>query len=99
MATTIRRMNLPALKVAYDRPVDVLHITIGEATAYEGEGLPRGVEIDYAVDNGVPCGAKVIGFERNGWSEETKALAALLSRYLDVSATDIAIAIVKAAGK
>ncbi len=99
MAPSPKKIAATPLRVVYDAPVDVLHVTVGDPVPYEGEGLPRGVEIDYALHDGVSCGAKVIGFVRNGWKDETRALAMLLSSHLDVSATDIAIAIVKATGK
>jgi uncharacterized protein YuzE len=96
MAPSLRQLNVPALRVSYDRPVDVLHITVGAPTEYEGDGLPRGIEIDYSMDDGAICGAKVIGFERNGWASEIANLARQLAGHLRVSPADLAIAIVNA---
>ena len=72
------------LSVTYDRPVDVLHIVLGEPLAYEGDGRPGGIELDYSLDEGMPCGAKVIGLKKYGWSSRIKELAEILSEHLSV---------------
>ena len=38
------------LALTYDRPVDVLHLTVGPPQAYEGDGFAVGVEIDYSIE-------------------------------------------------
>lgn len=85
-----------ALRVAYDRPVDVLHVAVGAAEAYEGEGRPKGVELDYSIDSGRPCGAKVIGFKRNGWTDKVSVLADELSKHLAVERGRVVDAIKRA---
>jgi hypothetical protein len=76
--------DIGSLNVVYDRPVDVLHIVVGEPLAYEGDGLSGGIELDYSIDNGIPCGAKVIGFKKYGWPSRLRELAEFLSKHLSV---------------
>ena len=85
-----------AMSVAYDRPVDVLHITVGPLVPYEGDGLPGGVELDFSLDDGAPCGAKVIGFQKNGWIDRVPKLAKLIGKHLGVPASTIEQAILDA---
>jgi hypothetical protein len=72
------------IKVAYDRPVDVLHVALGKYVAYEGDGLARGLEIDYSIEDDTAVGAKVIGFRRYGWDTEIDALSKRIGRLLKV---------------
>ena len=72
------------VSVKYDRPVDVLHIVVGEPLAYEGDGRPGGIELDYSLDKGIPCGAKVIGLKKYGWPSRLRELAEILSKHLSV---------------
>ena len=72
------------LKADYDRAVDVLYIILGEPVAVEGDGLPGGVELDFALDSGAPVGVTVIGFLRNHWSEAASELAEIVSKHLSV---------------
>jgi hypothetical protein len=74
----------PRMSVKYDRPVDVLHIVVGEPLAYEGDGRPGGIELDYSIDEGVPCGAKVIGLKKYGWPNRLGELAEILSKHLSI---------------
>ena len=83
------------IAASYDRPVDVLHVTVGRPQAYEGDGFPRGVEIDYSLKTGKPCGAKVIGFQRNGWHERINELARFMAKHLPVEDKDILNAVKK----
>ncbi|HZU90219.1 MAG TPA: hypothetical protein VE993_13265 [Stellaceae bacterium] len=47
------RKNRPAAVAAdYDRNADVLSIARGERVPAEGEGLPGGAELDYALADG-----------------------------------------------
>ncbi|MER9070129.1 hypothetical protein NKH84_26785 [Mesorhizobium sp. M0902] len=85
-----------SLRVDYDRPVDVLRIVRGEFTDYEGDGMPNGLELDYAVEDNSACGAKVIGFERNGWLDEIDALAALVAVHLSADPKTVKQAIRRA---
>jgi hypothetical protein len=94
-------MDPRRVSVAYDRHADVLHVTLGDAVPYEGDGRPKGVELDYALKDGSPCGAKVIGFERNGWTEKGRLaeLASILGRHLSVPAAEVALAVARAIGR
>ena len=83
----------PDLTICYDRPVDVLHIVLGEALPYEGDGRPLGIELDYALDTDTPVGAKVIGFKRYGWSRRVDDLAEIIADHLAIDWRDLADAI------
>jgi hypothetical protein len=72
------------LRASYDRAVDVLHLAAGDPSDVEGEGLPRGVELDFSVEDGRPCGVTIIGFKRNGWSDDLVNLADTVSRHLSL---------------
>ena len=85
MVTAAERLRGPAIRVVYDRAADVLHVVAGEPMPYEGDGLPRGIELDYTLDSGKPVGAKVIGFERYGWRIDTKELATIIAHHLRIS--------------
>jgi hypothetical protein len=80
----------PRVHIKYDQPVDVLHIVLGEPSAYEGDGLPGGIELDFSIDDGAPCGAKVIGLKKYGWSARLDDLAALLSKHLSLEPSMLA---------
>jgi hypothetical protein len=85
------KKNRPAAVAAdYDRNADVLYIARGERIPAEGEGLPGGVELDYALADGSPCAATVIGFRRNGWPERVDELAGIVGRHLSIGPRRIA---------
>jgi hypothetical protein len=88
-------MHSKSVAVKYDRPVDVLHLTLGDPQSYEGDGYPGGVEIDYSIDTGEPCGAKVIGFRRNGWDRRVRELATLIASHLPAKDEEIVNAVKK----
>lgn len=88
------KKDRPATVTAdYDRHADVLYIARGRRVPAEGEGLPGGVELDFALADGSPCGATVIGFWRNGWSERLDELASIIGKHLSIDAKRIATAI------
>jgi hypothetical protein len=70
------------LRASYDSAVDVLHLATCEPSDVEGEGLPRGVELDFSVEDGRPCGVTIIGFKRNGWPGDLVKLADTVSHHL-----------------
>ncbi len=72
--------------VIYDKPVDVLHLRSGSAGLFEADDLDRGVELDFSIFDGQPCGATVIGFFKNQWDDDILALAQLVSKHLSVPA-------------
>ena len=82
-----------SLSVFYDRPVDVLHVRLRDGVPYEGDGRDFGVELDYALADDKPVGAKVIGYARYGWDHNLNELAKILAEHLSVSKTDLAGAI------
>jgi hypothetical protein len=90
---TLKRNRLAAVTADYDRPADVLYIARGERVPAEGEGLPGGVELDYALADGSSCAATVIGFRRNGWPERLDELAGIVARHLSVDRRRVAAAI------
>lgn len=74
----------PTLRAVYDSPADVMHLVLGEPQMYEGDGLDGGLEIDYAIETGEPCEAKVIGFCRYGWTSHLDELAEVLAERLSI---------------
>lgn len=78
-----------SMRCSYDRRVDVLRLATQVPDAIEGDGLPRGVELDYAVDSGLPCGVTVIGYKRNNWQSEVGSLAQIISRHLTIDPLDV----------
>ena len=79
--TTVSR---PRVTVSYDDLGDVLHIVLGKAVPYEGDGLAEGVELDFALDDDAPCGAKVIGYRKNRWSGRLDELARIVGKHLAI---------------
>jgi hypothetical protein len=71
-----------ALRVSYDQTVDVLHVASGAPSEVEGDGLPNGIELDYRTDDGKPSGVTIIGYLRNGWANNLKELASIISNHL-----------------
>lgn len=59
--------------------------TKGERVPAEGEGSSGGVELDYTLADGLPCGATVIGYRRNGWSERVEELAGIAGKHLAIN--------------
>jgi hypothetical protein len=86
-------MSEARITAVYDFPVDVMHLTVGVGQAYEGDGLPDGIEIDYSLETGAPCGAKIIGFDRYGWDRDVKRLASVIAAKLEVKRSEILKAI------
>jgi hypothetical protein len=89
-------MNKNFVAAKYDRPVDVLHLVIGEPQSYEGDGAAGGIEIDYSIETGEPCGAKVIGFKRNGWNRRVAELVKVIALHLPAKEKEILNAVEKA---
>jgi hypothetical protein len=73
-----------SLRISYDRLADVVYITLGRAVPNEGDGVPNGIELSYALSNGAPCGAKVLGFHMYEWDSHLDELAAIIGRHLDI---------------
>jgi len=93
MATPAKRVTHPTdFSVAYEEHVDVLHVRLSEPVAYEGDGLPNGIELDYSLEDGCR-GAKVLEFDRLLWRGRMKELADILGEHLGVNPTDLALAI------
>lgn len=84
MVTQHSQQVASGVRADYDRLVDVLYITLGDPTPVEGDGLPRGVELDWALEGGFPCGVTVIGYRRNGWAETAGELAEIVGRHLSL---------------
>jgi hypothetical protein len=83
------------IQASYDAPVDVLHL-VRDVVPHEGDGLPDGVELDYALEDGRPCGVKVIGFHKNGWDFKPSQLAKIVSQHLQWNENDISVLIKEA---
>ncbi len=73
------------MTVEYDQPVDVLMVVMGDRMPVEGDGRDGGIELDYSIETGLPCGAKVIGYKKYGWPAHMDALANILAEHLGVS--------------
>jgi hypothetical protein len=85
VATRKDRTQRPRLIADYDRPVDVLVITLGKRMPMEGAGRPGGIELDYSLSTGKPCAIKVIGFRRHDWPKHLDRLTGVIADHLDVS--------------
>jgi hypothetical protein len=91
----MKEQLLVHIQASYDAPVDVLHL-VSEAVPYEGDGMPGGIELDYSIEDGRPCGIKVIGFQRNGWDQNTSQLAKIAGQHFRLDVSVIASLISKA---
>lgn len=87
------------LKATYDRTSDILYLSLGDPAPVEGDGLPRGVELDFSMDEGKPCGLTVIGFRKNGWPSSVSELATIVSSHLSVTIEAAQGTIIDATGK
>lgn len=63
----------------YDKIADVMYITLYPPVPSEGEENKHGIEIDYSIENGFPCGMKIIGYKRYGWTRKADTLASCFS--------------------
>jgi uncharacterized protein YuzE len=72
------------LRADYDARGDVLYVILGAPVAVEGDGLPGGVELDFAIENGAPVGVTVIGYRRNHWSTQSFELAKIVGKHLSI---------------
>jgi hypothetical protein len=94
MAATLQFLTRrPKLTADFDAAGDVLNVVLGKPVPAEGSGLPGGIELDFAIEDGKPCGATVIGYRRNGWVERTDELAARIGAHLAVRPQIVAEAI------
>jgi uncharacterized protein YuzE len=87
------RQDRPKLTVDYDPAVDVLYLVLGSPVELEGDGLSGGIELDYSVETGEPCGITVIGYLRNGWAQNIWELAQKASQHLRIDPVQIKLAI------
>jgi uncharacterized protein YuzE len=90
------RHRSPDVRADYDRRADVLYVSAGEPVASEGTGSVNGIELDFAVENGKPCGATVIGLRRNGWADNIAKLSEIIARHISVSERPVSEVIIKA---
>ena len=94
MGAAARKMrDAPSLTIDYDQPVDVLMVVAGDRVPVEGNGLPGGVELDYSIESGLPCGAKVIGFRKYGWADHIPCLSAVIAVHLGIDTDYVTAAI------
>jgi hypothetical protein len=83
----------PPLRVDYDRPADVLYIAVGRPVPSEGEGVAPGLQLDYALADGSPCGATVIGYNTYGWPGRVDELARLVGAHLQLQPSQVLAAL------
>lgn len=80
---TTRIINDNARMTAdYDSAADVLYVMINAPEPVEGDGLPDGIELDYSLRNGKPCGVTVIGYRQYGWPNKADKLAKIVGKHL-----------------
>ena len=84
VATREKIAHSPNLSADYDRDADVLYIALGDPRPAEGEDSARGIVYRFAMDDNAPCGVTIIGFHRNNWDKNISAVAALVSKHLNV---------------
>jgi hypothetical protein len=92
------RLRQPDVTADYDRAADVLYLMRGSARPVEGTGLPGGLELDYSLEDGSPCGVTVIGYRRNGWHEKADELSEIASGHLTESKGKLVETIKRATG-
>jgi Protein of unknown function (DUF2283) len=71
--------------VDYDRHADVLYVSLGKPVPDEGEDRPRGVVLRFSTKDDHPTGVTVIGYRRNGWSNDLQALSRLIALHLTIN--------------
>lgn len=81
------------LRASYDELADVLYISLGEPVPSEGDGVPNGIELDFTLDSGIPCGATVIGFRQYEWHNYLEQLGAIIARHLGMRGLDVESAV------
>jgi uncharacterized protein YuzE len=80
----------------YDSVADVLYVMINRPESVEGDEQPEGIELDYSVKNGMPCGVTVIGYNLYGWAGKTDKLAKIVGDHLAIQPTLISSKITEA---
>jgi len=93
-----RQVMQAVLRASYDRLSDVLYISLGAAVPNEGEGIPNGIELNYALETGNPCGVTIIGYRLYEWPNHLDELGAIIGRHLGVSRLRVEEAIRSVAG-
>jgi hypothetical protein len=86
----------PDLKASYSRRTDALHLSLGTPVPAEGEGRQGGLELRFALSDNHPCGAAVIGYCRNGWSENVDRLSGIIADHLGIAVEYVKAAIKRA---
>jgi hypothetical protein len=81
------------LQASYDQLSDVLYVSLGAPVPNEAEGEPDGIELAFAVSDGAPCGASVIGYRLYGWDSRLDQLGARISSHLKVDPISIETAV------
>lgn len=80
----------------YDSVADVLYVMVNPPESVEGDGLPEGVELDYSIQSGEPCGVTVIGYNLYGWANRTDKLAKIVADHLAIQPSLISSKITEA---
>lgn len=93
MAPVMTEKPQSPIRADYDLRADVLYVTLGPPIECEGDGLDKGIELDYSVSDGKPCGTTVIGFRRNGWQRNMPELARVISQHVHIPEPVISAAI------
>jgi len=69
----------------YDKRADVLYITTVPPVPSEGEENNNGIEIDYSIKDGNPCGIKLIGYKKLGWERKSEDIINCVSTNLNTT--------------
>ncbi|PPQ30422.1 hypothetical protein [Rhodopila globiformis] len=75
------------LQASYGQLSDVLYVSLGSPVPSEADGEPDGIELAFAVSDGAPCGASVIGYRLYGWDSRLQQLSARTGAHLKVDPT------------
>jgi uncharacterized protein YuzE len=68
----------------YDSLADVLYVMLNAPEQVEGDGKADGIELDYSMKSGKPCGVTVIGYKQYGWHGKVEKLAKIVGEHLTV---------------
>lgn len=84
----MEKVDTKKIVVTYDREADVLYVAIGQPEPAVGEVI-NGVIYRYSNATKAPCGATVLGYRDEGWSNRLSDLADEIANHLPVLSGDL----------